>query len=153
MFIAFGSIERTTHECIRGWAGENIHKHFANTRLSQRIDLALDLAKTQDASEATKEAFCQTLLQAKTLAQHRNLVAHNPLCLILLQDSLDEPLLEAISHNTNDKRFLSYEELTEIVENTERCSEELTHRFVAFHVEKLDVESLKRFSGLGAHRT
>lgn len=152
MFIAFGSIERTTHECIRNWAGENIHKHFAKTRLSARIDLAQDLAKSLNATEATKEAFCCSLRQAKALAQHRNLVAHNPLCLVLLQDCLDPPFLEAIAHNTEGNKFLSYEQLTEIVENIERCAEELLHNFVAFRVEKLDVEALKNFAGLGTPR-
>ncbi len=89
MFIAFGSIERTTHECIRNWAGEIVHKHFAKTPLSARIDLARDLAEAQDATEATKKAFVRSLLNAKNLAQNRNLVAHNPLCLVLLQDYLD----------------------------------------------------------------
>jgi len=152
MFIAFGSIERTTHKCIRNWAGEKIHKHFAKAPLSARIDLAQDLARSLDATEATKQAFCRSLVQAKSLVQHRNLVAHNPLCLVFLQDSLDQPFLEAIAHNTNDAKFLSYEELTEIVENTEHCAEELIHNFIAFRVEKIDVESLKSFPGLGAAR-
>jgi len=149
MFIAFGSIERTTHECIRNWAGERIHKHFAKAPLSARIDLARDLAEAQDATEATKKAFVRSLLNAKDLAQNRNLVAHNPLCLVLLQDSLDRPFLEAIAHNTDDSKFLSYEALVEIVGRTERCAEELIHNFVTFRMEKLDVESLKSFPGLG----
>ncbi|MGF6091089.1 hypothetical protein [Pseudomonas sp. 18173] len=149
LFIAFGSIERTTHECIRDWAGEIIHKHFANAPLSARIDFARDLAKAQDATYATQEAFVQSLLSAKKLAQNRNLVAHNPLCLVFFQDSLDRPFLEAVAHHTNDQKILSYEALVEIVERSERCAEELIHNFVAFRVEKLDVESLKTFPGLG----
>lgn len=148
MFIAFGSIERTTHQCIRNWAGEIIHKHFAKAPLSARIDLARDLAETQDATEATKKAFVRSLLNAKGLAQNRNLIAHNPLCLVLLQDSLDRPFLEAIAHNTEDSKFLSYEELVEIVERTEKCAEELVHNFVTFRVDKLDLISLKNFPGL-----
>ncbi|MCY1433734.1 hypothetical protein D9M71_497700 [compost metagenome] len=149
MFIAFGRIERTTHECIRDWAGEIIHKHFANAPLSARIDLARDLAEAQDATEATQEAFVRSLLSAKKLAQNRNLVAHNPLCLVFFQDSLDRPFLEAVAHHTNDQKILSYEALVEIVDRSERCAEELIHNFVAFSVEKLDVESLKTFPGLG----
>lgn len=149
MFIAFGSIERTTHECIRDWAGEIIHKHFANASLSARIDLARDLAEAQDATVGTQEAFVRSLLNAKKLVQNRNLVAHNPLCLVLLQDSLDRDFLEAVAHHTNDRKLLSYEALVEVVGRTERCAEELIHNFVAFRVEKLDVESLKTFPGLG----
>ncbi|MET3514683.1 hypothetical protein ABIC63_002462 [Pseudacidovorax sp. 1753] len=152
VFIACGSIERTTHECIRDWAGEHIHKHFSRARLSQRIDLAHDLARIQDAKESTKEAFCNSLLEAKALIQHRNLIAHNPLCLMLLQDALDQPLIEAIAHTTDDGKFLSYEELAVIVEKVERCAEEIGHNFVAFRVEKIDFESLKKFPGLRGAR-
>lgn len=148
MFIAFGSIERTTHECIRDWAGEIIHKHFANAPLSARIDLARDLAEAQSATDATQKAFVRSLLSAKKLAQNRNLVAHNPLCLVFLQDSLDRSFLEAVAHHTKEQKILSYEALVEIVDRTERCAEELVHNFVAFRVEKLDLESLKSFPGL-----
>lgn len=91
----------------------------------------------------------QSLLSAKKLAQNRNLVAHNPLCLVFLQGSLDRPFLEAVAHHTNDQKILSYEALVEIVDRSERCAEELIHNFVAFRVEKLDLESLKTFPSLG----
>lgn len=147
LFIAFGGIERTTHECIREWAGERIHKHFARAPLSSRIDLVCDLTEEQEASEAIKSVFVNSLLSAKKLAPNRNLVAHNPLCLVLLQDSPDDPLLEAIAHSTEEK-YLSFDELAKIVEEAEHCSDELSHNFVAFSVEKLDVEHLKQFPGL-----
>lgn len=149
LFLAFGSIERTTHECIRNWAGEKIHKHFTRASLSARIELAIDLAASQEVTEATKSAFCRALEQAKRLAQHRNHVAHNPLCLVLLQDDLEPSFLEAIAHNN---KILSYEDLSSIVENAEHVAEELSHNFVEFRIEKLDFESLKSFPGLGKSR-
>ncbi|TWR59802.1 hypothetical protein FIV41_13700 [Pseudomonas marginalis] len=139
MFIAFGSIERTTHQCIHDWAGKTIHKHFARAPLSSRIDLARDLAKSQDAPKVTQEAFIHSLLTAKKLAESRNLVAHNPLCLVILQGAPDNPLLEAIAHHTDDSKLLSYEALVEIVERTELCAEDLVHNFVAFRLAKLDL--------------
>ena len=153
MFIAFGSIERTTHQCIHDWAGETIHKHFARSPLSSRIDLARDLTKSQDAKKATKEAFVDLLLTAKKLAESRNLVAHNPLCLVVLQDTLDNPFLEAIAHNTDDSKLLSYEALVEIVRRTELCAEELVQNFVAFRLEKLDFDALKTIPYLGVPPT
>lgn len=152
LFIAFGSIERTTHMCIRDWAGENIHKHFARTGLPARIELAIDLTVSLAAAEATKNAFCKSLKQAKELAKKRNIVAHNPLCLVLLQDGLESSFLEAIAHHTDDNKMLSYEDLLDIVEKSEKVAEELTHNFVAFRIEKMDFESLKSFPGLGKQR-
>ncbi|WP_296060749.1 hypothetical protein [uncultured Amphritea sp.] len=149
LFIAFGSIERTTHQCIRDWAGSNIHKHFVRAGLSVRIDLAIDLTAAQEASEATKDVYCKSLQQAKQLAKYRNLVAHNPLCLVLLQDELEGSFLEAIAHSTDDNKFLSFDELLSIVEEAEQLAEDITHNFVAFRIEKLEFESLKSFPGLG----
>lgn len=148
LFIAFGGIERTTHECIREWAGEKIHKHFVRASLSARIELAIDLTESQEAKESTKEAFRKSLQQAKDLTKHRNLVAHNPLCLVLLQDKLDTPFLEAISHNIDDNKFLSYGDLSFIVKKSGKVAEELLNNYVAFRVEKIDFESLKGLSGL-----
>ena len=99
LFIAFGGIERTTHACIREWAGETIHRHVARSRLSARLALAADLADSRDASETVKQEFKASLLQVRNLAKHRNVVAHNPLCLVLLQDGIDSAFLEAIASN------------------------------------------------------
>lgn len=153
MFIAFGSIERTTHECIRNWAGEQIHKHFAKTPLAARIELARDLAQSQDVSQTTKDAFCQSLIRAKNLTKYRNLVAHNPLCLILLQESLSDSLLEAICHVTEDNKYLTFDELSEILATVEDCAEKLLDHYIAFRLNKLDFEHLKTFPGLNAYAT
>lgn len=138
LFIAFGSIERTTHECIREWAGDTIHKHFSGNTLSRRINLAIDLTESQQATESTKSAFIGSLRLAKELLRTRNLVAHNPLCLVLLQDSLDDPFIEAIAHCTK-KDYLSLHNLVEIVQKVEQCSDELIHNFVAFRIERLGI--------------
>lgn len=148
LFIAFGGIERTTHECIREWAGETIHKHFAHTRLSTRLALAADLADSRDASSSMKQEFKDLLRRARDLAKHRNLVAHNPVCSVLFQDGLDSSFLEAIASNIDENKHMSLGELENLVEAAERCSEDLLHSFVAFRVVKLDFESLKAFPGL-----
>ena len=147
LFIAFGGIERTSHSCIREWAGDGIHKHFAKLSLSLRLNLAADLAESQNVSESTQDAFRKALKEVRTLSQYRNLVAHNPLCLVFLQRDLDTTMLEAIASNVNDKH-LTLKELTEIVALAEACDEDFLSAFVAFRVEGMDFESLKHFPGL-----
>jgi hypothetical protein len=147
LFIAFGGIERTTHECIRKWAGDTIHKHFARSPLSARLALAADLAESRDASETMKQEFKDSLLQARDLARRRNLVAHNPLCLVLLQDGIESYLLEAIASNMGKDEHMSLSELEEVVRAAEQCSAELSHRFSAFRVANIDFELLKTFPG------
>lgn len=147
LFIAFGYIEKATHACIREWAGETIHKHVARFPLATRLALAADLAESRDSSESLKREFKAALSQARDLAKDRNLVAHNPLCLVLLQDGVDPCLIEAIASNTSEDKHMSLRELEEIVEAAERCSDELLHRFVAFRVAKLDFELVNSFPG------
>ena len=144
LFIAFGYIEKTTHDCICEWAGETIYKYVARFRFSDRLDLAADLAESRDATQTVKQQFKEALLKARELAKHRNLLAHNPLCLVFLQDGTD---LEAIA-NIDGDRHMSLGELEELVHAAERCSEDLLDRFVAFRVAKLDFEFLKSFPGL-----
>ena len=107
LFIAFGGIEGTTHACIREWAGETIHRNVARSRLSARLALAADLAESRNASETVKQEFKASLLQARDLAKHRNRIAHNPLCLVLLQDGIDSAFLEAIASNRDEDKHFS----------------------------------------------
>jgi hypothetical protein len=148
LFIAFGGIERTSHECIREWAGETIHKHVARSRLSTRLALAADLAESRDASNSMKQEFKAALSQARDLAKHRNLVAHNPLCLVLLQDGIDAAFLEAIASKIDEDKHMSFGELEKVVIAAERCSDDLLQSFVAFRVARLDFESFKTLPGL-----
>lgn len=141
LFIAFGSIERITHQCIRQWAGSTIHNHVAKNSLLNRLELAVDLTHQQDAAESLKTAFIGSLQTAKALSAQRNRVAHNPLCLIMSLDPADEPFREAIAHNTKESDFLTFEDLTLVVLNSERCSEELMRNFAAFRIANLNLKS------------
>ncbi|MCV2350823.1 hypothetical protein [Paucibacter sp. Y2R2-4] len=149
LFIAFGSIERTSHDCIREWAGEKIHKHFAKASLSARLALIADLCESREASESTKKAFSAAVSEARSLSKYRNLVAHNPLCLVFLQGDLDTQVLEAIASNVDDKH-LRLEDLSKIAESAERCETKLLQAFVTFRAEALDLEHIEHFPGLGS---
>jgi hypothetical protein len=149
IFIAFGGIERTSHDCIREWAGEKIHKHFARASLTARLNLAADLSESRNASELAKKAFTSAVSEAKALIKYRNLVAHNPLCLVFLQGDLDTQVLEAITSNVEDKH-LGLKELTDAAAYSEACEETLLHAFVAFRAEAINLEFIKSFPGLGA---
>jgi len=146
-FIAFGRIESTTHECIRDWAGVRIHKYFARASLSSRLDLARDLVDEEDAEKVTKDHFIAAIAAARDLSKYRNLIAHSPLCLVLFQNEVDTPFLEAIASNTNDRHIL-FEELEAAVRSAEKCANELSRAFATFRVEKMDFEVLQSFPGL-----
>lgn len=151
LFVAFGSIENTTHTCVRAWVGDVIYKHVARMPLSARLDLAMDLGDAQDAQPATKQSFRNALFWAKQLVRHRNLVAHNPLCLVLLQEDppLDQPLLEAIAHASEDGKMISFEELVEVVVEAEQCADEVGRCHAMFRIEKMDFDSLRNSEDVG----
>lgn len=141
LFIAFGSIERTTHDCIQEWAGRLIHRHFAKARLEHRMRLAIDLANSRNASDQTKQAFIAAIDKAKALARYRNLVAHNPLCLVIFQEERESPFIEAIAAAVSDTH-ISLSELNEKVASAEACSEELRSAFIAFRVEAMNFNEI-----------
>ena len=39
IFVAFGAIEKLTHECMQEWLNETAYKHLKGSRLARRIDL------------------------------------------------------------------------------------------------------------------
>ncbi len=133
LFIAFGNIEETTHLSIRDWAGAQIHRHFIKASLVARIDLAIDLTKTRKSELSAKEFYCESLIRARNLTQYRNLVAHNPLCLRITQDSIKSPLQEAVCHISNESKYLSFDELNEIVAAAEDCAEKMRKQFAALN--------------------
>lgn len=148
LFIAFGTVERATHECVRSWSNEAVYKHVKKMPLFGRIELAIDLVASQPFSAENKANFVASLRGAKKLAEYRNIIAHSPLALVLFREQPDTPFREAIASNTDDSRFVEFAELQRVVEQAEASAESVQHNLAAFRVERIDFESLNRFGGL-----
>lgn len=78
-FVAFGGIEHVSVLCLHGIPRDRIQRSTRGFKLTQRIDLILELVEGR--SEAPFWKLSELLLKAKDLARTRNLIAHNPLVL------------------------------------------------------------------------
>ena len=84
-FVAFGSIEHTTVVCLRQIPKDQIQRFAKSLKLAARIDLLLELLEPYSHPECAE--LSDKLRQVKTLAQTRNLIAHNPLVLEFYEDN------------------------------------------------------------------
>ena len=133
VFIAFGSIERQTHECLKKWLGDPAYPHVKNMRLAQRIDLLIDIVKEQDFEKANIDSFVESLNVAKSMARQRNLIAHNPLMLCLFQEEAD--FIEAIVSNVKDDVTMEFHELQDLAERSEELASNLIEGEIKFRLE------------------
>ncbi len=133
LFIAFGYIEKITHNCLVEWLKDPIYPHIKNMNLGRRIDLVIDLAKAQEYTKENIEQFISHLKQAKTLSEKRNIVAHNPLMLTLFQG--DPDFVEVIQSIKKDEVFIEFHQLEDIVLQTESVCSNLLEIKVKFGLE------------------
>jgi hypothetical protein len=99
--------------------------------LSRRIEFSIELISEQTFPDKDKEAFKANLRKAKNLVEIRNIIAHNPLALVLFQDESETPFREAITSNSDSSKIIDFEKLQEIVEQTEELVESL-HQHMAY---------------------
>lgn len=123
LFIAFGAIERTTHNCLIDWLKDPTYTHISKMRFSRRVDVIIDLLEELDFLEKNKNNLILGLKKAKKLAEKRNIVAHNPLML----DLFDGDFKEIIISNTKEGVTMNFQELKELTQTAESLSTELIH--------------------------
>ncbi|MES9828205.1 MAG: hypothetical protein ABW201_08070 [Candidatus Thiodiazotropha sp.] len=133
VFIAFGSIERTTHECLKKWLEEPVYPHVKHMKFSSRVDLLIDVTKKQKYSEENTNEFVSNLKEAKELAKKRNLIAHNPLMLCLFQGEGD--FVEAIASNLRDDLTMEFHELEDLMHKSEELASSLIDGTTKFRLE------------------
>lgn len=145
LFIAFGVIEKVTHECMRLWLKDPIYTNLKSTPLSKRIDLVSRLVPEQGFKQDLVAEFEQALKQSKDLAEYRNLVAHNPLMLVLFEDCGD--FREAITHVHKEEKYIELDELQLIVKQAENIENKLMGLLV---LSKFDGQELPALTKKGS---
>lgn len=133
VFIAFGSIERTTHECLNKWLKDPVYPHIKNMRFASRVDLLIDVTEHHGFQKNHTAPFVANLKRAKELAQKRNLIAHNPLMLCLFQGEND--FIEAIASTVKDDVTMEYHELEKLMTESETLASNLIEGSVKFSLE------------------
>lgn len=131
VFIAFGAIEKLTHDCLVEWLKDPIYEHLKNCRLGTRIDLVIELVKAKDFKSDNIENFISLLNKTKKLAEKRNLLAHNPLLLDLFAGEFQE----IIQSNVKSDVYITFDELERIMEESEAMESLLIKAKVTFSLE------------------
>lgn len=84
--LAFGDVERVTHECLFGLLPRDAFACVARLRFPERADLVLALFRSGTASQERIQDLEKLLGQAKELAKVRNVIAHNPMEIGVYED-------------------------------------------------------------------
>ena len=133
VFIAFGSIERQMHESLKKWLEEPVYPHVKHMKLSQRVDLLIDVVQQQSFDKDNIDSFIVDLKKAKNLTKTRNLIAHNPLMLCLFQEKKD--FVEAIVSNVKDDVTMEFLELEELAASSEELASNIIDGVTKFRLE------------------
>lgn len=124
VFIAFGSIEYITIQCLKTIPTDNIFKSTRNFQLTSRIELIQDLL--EPLSDAEVERFVALLQRAKDLAKKRNLLAHNPLMLnVYVNEENDFRMQETVASLRDERKHMTYEELKSLALEAEDLASQL----------------------------
>ncbi len=123
-FVAFGSIEHTTVVCLRQIPRDRIQRFAKSLKLSQRIDLLLELLESHRHPECTELA--DKLRQVRSLVPTRNLIAHNPLVLEFYEHADGgHAFAEAIAAIHKDGHKITLRETQDFAASSERLASEL----------------------------
>ena len=76
-FVAFGAIEHITVVCLQQIPRDRIQRSTKTLRLGQRIELIVEILEGHDGN--VYRELATKLKRAQSLAETRNLIAHNPL--------------------------------------------------------------------------
>ena len=123
-FVAFGSIEHVTFLCLHNIPRDRIQRSTSRFKLSQRIDLIVELIEKQ--TESPFQQLSSLLIRAKDLARTRNLIAHNPLVLDIYEHPDGDILLKQnIVSLLKDDHRISLLELETFASEAEKLATEL----------------------------
>lgn len=124
VFIAFGSIEFVTHDCLKKVPRDAIYDAANRMSLGPRIDLLIAILTSLHEGKAVRLAVL--LRRAKELSEQRNMIAHNPLGLDVYVSEKGEPsVLESIRSLRHKNKTMTYEQLVQLRTHCEDLATEL----------------------------
>lgn len=130
VFLSFGSLERFTIDCISKWLNNQvILNHLTSLPLAQRISIVIDLANDRYGERKEVQSFCENMKKMLELAKKRNLIAHNPLMMVIYEDSVEEEIFSLKNENTR----MTLSDLLSLVTEAERLYSELHCDLVKLH--------------------
>jgi hypothetical protein len=148
LIIAFGYIEKITHECLEKWTSPTIYKHARTMNLSQRLEFTIDLLKEQNTPDFIKNPFLDDLSKIHKTIKIRNTIAHSPLLLEVIE-SETASFREVIYHNTNAQRSIEFEQLASASNEASAIVDRIYNYLAAMRLSNLEFSIPPDWNGLG----
>ena len=133
LFIAFGAIESITHQCLKEWLSDPIYNDLKKSRLSFRLDLLESLLVSKEYTDEDKSNCLNIFPKIKNLASVRNLVAHNPLELVLFVEE-GGVFQEIMIPSVDPSKELELEELKKKVDEVEALASDFSLSVAPFGI-------------------
>lgn len=123
--LAFGSIEHSTYLCLDVLPAEPTPKFNRTLGLGQRIDLLIELLESPQVVGDEQAALVQVLKKVKTLAERRNLIAHNTVLFGVFEQAGKLSFNAEIVSGKDSKKRLTLAQTTDLADQVEALSSEL----------------------------
>lgn len=123
--IGFANIEYFTYTALEILPNESIFKTACNLELCQRLDLLIEIVKGRKPSEKAT-TFITSLTRCRKLAEKRNIIAHNPLII----ETLGNTLTPRIKHCLKRNKSITLEELRLLCEEVNSLGGQLYDQFL-----------------------
>lgn len=123
--LGFGEIEWFTFHMLSELPTERILESTMKLRFGQRLDLVIQLLRQKNLDANLTERTISLLEQARELAETRNLIAHNPLFLNLLDDRVGVDLQYQISKYGEAEARITIDDLQTRCKEIETVIEQL----------------------------
>jgi hypothetical protein len=144
--VAFGGIEFEVDVCLQRYLDTKgfeatIHKGFMS-----RANEALRVVETTVPDQSIRRRMVRALEQAKQLAPDRNLIAHNPLRMGVVEDENGAlHFRPEIRPFRNNSRFLLFPDLQRLADRAEAVSDALADLLEADRLSRLGISPPPEF--------
>ena len=130
--LRFGDIEYVSIMCLQHLPQDKIANSASKLPFSRRADLLVEMLEARSPLSAHLAALIKGFKRARTLAETRNLIAHNPLLLTLYFDEDMEKVasMEHVIASRNPGGGINLEELKEFAAEVDSLASEMWHAFL-----------------------
>ena len=125
--VAFGGIEFEVDVCLQRYSDTHVYEAIKHKGFIFRANQVLRIMETSVPDKAIRRRMALAIEQAKQLAPDRNLVAHNPLRMGVVEDETGKLRFRPeIRPFRNETKFLLFPDLQRLAGRAEAISDALS---------------------------
>jgi hypothetical protein len=122
--MVFGEIENFTLFALQRISTDSIMETASSLLLQKRIELLIEVVGGREGiSNEARENLIKILVSVKHLADKRNLIAHNPMLLVIRTESPSDEMMGqgVISSSRNENKKITLDMMKDLVEQVDAC--------------------------------